>query len=136
MARVIGLDYGLKRCGLAATDELQIIASPLATVDTAQLLTYLSQYLRSEQVEKIVIGQATAKDGSDNPLEIPIKAVILSLQTEFPQLQIAREDEHGTSLSAKQVINFSVAKKKVRQQKGLVDKISAAIILQNYLGLY
>jgi len=136
MARVIGLDYGLKRCGLAATDELQIIASPLATVDTPQLLSYLSEYLRSEQVEKIVIGQATAKDGSDNPLEIPIKALIKSLQTEFPQLQIAREDEHGTSLSAKQVINFSVSKKKVRQQKGLVDKISAAIILQNYLGLY
>jgi len=136
MARVIGLDYGLKRCGLAATDELQIIASPLATVDTPQLLAYLSDYLRREKVEQLVIGQATAKDGSDNPLEIPIKTLILSLQTEFPQLKIAREDEHGTSLSAKQIINFSVSKKKVRQQKGLVDKISAAIILQNYLGLY
>ncbi len=136
MPRVLGLDYGSKRCGLAATDELKIIASPLATVETPQLLDYLSNYLRTENVEKLVIGQATAKDGSDNPLEQPIKVLILALHTAFPLLQIVREDEHGTSLSAKQIINFSVAKKKNRQQKGLVDKISAAIILQNYLGLY
>ena len=109
MARVLSLDYGLKRCGLAATDELQIIASPLHTVDTPQLLAYLSDYLQREPVQTLVIGQATARDGSDNPLEKPIQSLILALNKAFPLLLIAREDEHGTSMSAKAIINFAVS---------------------------
>jgi putative holliday junction resolvase len=136
MPRVIALDFGLKRCGIAATDELQIIASALDTVETPKLREFLSNYLKKEPVEKLVIGQATAKDGSPNPLEIPIAALILYLQSEFPNLAIVRYDEHGSSLSARQIINFSVPKKKTRQDKSLVDRISAAIILQNYLGFY
>lgn len=135
MARVMALDYGMKRCGLATTDELQIIASPLDTVETSQLLPFLEKYCLAESVECLVIGEAPHKDGTASKLEEHIQRFIRVFGTKFPDIKIDRYDEHLTSKQASQVIMFSVKSRKKRQEKGLIDKISAAIILQEYLGL-
>jgi putative Holliday junction resolvase len=133
MPRVLALDYGLARTGLAVTDELQIIASPLDTVATPKLWDFLTQYLAKEVVEKIVIGQAIRADMSLSALEKPIEALIKQLQTQYPNIAIDRQDERLTSIIARQTIQQSVHKKSQRQDKNLVDKISATIILQHYL---
>ena len=131
----MALDYGMKRCGLATTDELQIIASPLATVDNQQLMAYMVDYCTREPVECLVIGEAVYKDGGENKLESQIQRFIRVFSEKFPNIKIDRYDEHLTSKQASEVIRFSVKSKKKRQDKGLVDQISAAIILQEYLGL-
>ncbi len=133
MARVIALDFGLKRTGIAATDELQIIASPLDTIETSQLRLFLDKYLTTEPVEKIVIGQALQRDGEASPLEAHILQLIAHLQKKYPTIAIDRHDERLTSKMAQQII-LQTTKKSQRQDKGLVDKISAAIILQEYMG--
>lgn len=133
MPRVLALDYGLARTGLAVTDELQIIASPLDTVATPKLWDFLTQYFAKEQVEKVVIGQAIRADMSLSELEKPIEALIKRLQTQYPNIAIDRQDERLTSIIARQTIQQSVHKKSQRQDKNLVDKISATIILQHYL---
>lgn len=135
MARVMALDYGTKRCGIAATDELQIIASPLGTIETPQLLSFFEDYCQKESVECLVIGEAHHKDGTPTKLEEQIQRFIKAFGAKFPQIKIDRYDEHLTSKQASEVIFFSVKRRKKRQEKGLIDKISAAIILQEYLGL-
>jgi putative Holliday junction resolvase len=132
----MALDYGLKRCGLATTDPLRIIASPLTTVPTPELLAFFQNYLRTEAVERLVIGQALQADGEVSALEEKIQDFIQQFQTAFPKIDIVRYDERYTSKMASQVIQQTVKKKSKRQDKGLVDQISAAIILQEYLGLF
>ncbi len=134
MARILSLDYGTHRTGIATTDPQQIIATALTTVETPRLRDYLRDYFRREEVEKIVIGQTTRADGSASSLEPAIQTLIADLQKEFAYLQFDRHEEARTSLHAREIINFSVKSQKKRQDKGLIDRISALIILQEYLG--
>jgi putative Holliday junction resolvase len=134
MARIMAIDYGQKRCGLATTDPEKIIASPLTTVETAKLSEYLDDYLKFEQVECIVIGEPTHKDGTATALEPIIQKFMLVFQQKYPLIKLARQDERYSSVIANEVIRFSVKSKKKRQEKSLVDKVSATIILQDYLG--
>ena len=134
MARIMAIDYGSKRTGLATTDPLQIIASPLDTVATPQLLSFFVDYLKNEEVECIVIGQPVQKDGTPTFLEPQIRGFIKKFSKAYPAIQIERQDEAYTSKMARDVIQKTVKKKKDRQDKGLVDQISACIILQEYMG--
>ena len=133
MGRILGIDYGLKRTGIAATDPLQIIVNGLDTVDTKDLKNYLESYISSEAVDKIVIGLPQHKDGNYTELKEPIDNLANYLINKFPSLIIDFEDESFTSVRAKEVILQSGAKKKKRKDKKLVDKISAVLILQQYL---
>jgi putative Holliday junction resolvase len=133
MARILALDYGSRRTGIATTDPMQIIATMLTTVETPQLIDYLTRYMKSEEVEKIVIGQVTRADGSPSTLEPAILELIAELQKLSPTLVFDRHDESYTSQRAQEII-FQSHKKKKRQDKSLVDAVSALIILQEYLG--
>ncbi len=133
MGRVLALDFGKKRTGIAVTDELQIIASGLKTVDTKDLMTFLKEYLNSENVELFVIGEPKQMDYTESESEVLIKKFINQLEKQFPITPIKRIDERFTSKMAFQsMIDGGLGKKK-RQDKGLIDKISATIILQTYL---
>ncbi len=133
MARILALDFGTKRTGIAVTDELQIIASGLTTVNTKELLPFLKDYLSKEQVELFLIGEPKQMDNSESESEKHIKAFIVKLQKQFPKIPIEREDERFTSKMALQTMIDSGLKKKQRQNKALVDEISATLILQSYL---
>lgn len=133
MAKVLAIDYGQKRVGLAATDDLQIIASGLATVHVKDIITYLENYLAKNEVECIVIGEA--KDLKNNPSESArfIEPFVKHLSRKFPTIKLKRIDERFTSKMAFQTMIDSGLKKKARQNKELIDEISATIILQSYL---
>lgn len=133
MARILAIDYGTKRTGLAVTDPLQIIASGLDTVATYQLLDYLKVYMEAEEVETILIGEPLHLDGNPTKLVPEIKALARKIQKSYPDVLIEFRDERFTSEMAKEVILNSGAKKKKRRDKSLVDKVAAAIILQEYL---
>lgn len=134
MARILGIDYGTKRTGLSATDPLQIIVSGIDTIPTAEIFAYLKTYMKTEEVEKIVIGEPFYPDG--NPAQIHHLVIGFSrkLQKKYPDIEVVLHDESFTSEAAKAVIYNSGAKQKKRRDKGLVDKISAVLILQDYLG--
>ncbi len=136
MGRIMAIDYGTKRTGVATTDPLQIIASPLDTIETPKLLDFFREYLKWEDVDCIVIGEPLHKDGTATPLEAKIKVFIKAFSAEFPTIKIERQDERLTSKMAEEVIRTTVKKKKDRRDKGLVDQISAAIILQEYMGIF
>ena len=131
--RIIGIDYGTKRIGLAVTDPLQIIATGLTTVATPDIFTFLKQYMSEEEVECMVIGEPKHADGNPTHLTPKINLFIEQLNKLFPVLRIERQEERFTSRDARQIILESGAKKKKRQDKGLVDKISAVLILQDFL---
>ncbi|TCI91121.1 Holliday junction resolvase RuvX [Tenacibaculum sp. M341] len=133
MARILAIDFGLKRTGLAVTDELQIIASGLTTVDTKELLPFLKDYISKENVELFVIGKPKQMDNTDSESEVLIKDFLEKLQKQIPQMPIKRVDERFTSKMAFQTMIDSGLKKKQRRNKALVDEISATIILQSYL---
>ena len=133
MARLLAIDFGTKRTGIAITDEMQIIASGLTTVSTKDLISFLKDYFAKEDVELIIIGEPKQKDGSHSDVEVCIKNFILKLVKAFPKLRIERMDERFTSkIALKTMIESGLSKKK-RQNKSLVDEISATIILQDYL---
>ncbi len=131
--KILAIDYGAKRCGIAETDELQMIASPLTTVSTERLTEFLEDYLKENSVEMVVIGQPFREDGGLNPLEKSIRRFIKTLNERFPGLKIEREDERYTSKLAFDAMLSGGVKRKRRRDKALVDKISATIILQSYL---
>lgn len=133
VARIISIDYGTKRVGLAVTDPLQIIATGLDTVPTANIFDYLAQYFQTEEVEKIVVGEPFNLDGTPSEVTPHIKGFITKLSKLYPTIPIDRQDERFTSVEARAAILQSGVKKKKRRDKTLVDKISAVIILQNYL---
>lgn len=133
MGRILAIDFGKKRTGIAVTDELQIIASGLTTVDTKNLLPFLKEYTSKEQVDLFVIGKPKQMDNTDSESEQYILPFLKSLQTTFPSISIERVDERFTSKMAFQTMVDSGLKKKQRQNKALVDEISATIILQSYL---
>ncbi|MCO6476925.1 MAG: Holliday junction resolvase RuvX [Phaeodactylibacter sp.] len=133
MPRILAIDYGTKRTGLAVTDPLQIIASGLDTVATQELEDYLQQYLEREEVETIVVGEPLYPDGKPAQIHHLVVGFVRKLKKLFPDIEVVTHDERYSSEEAKQVILQSGAKKKKRRDKGLVDKVSAVLILQDYL---
>ncbi|WP_313386529.1 Holliday junction resolvase RuvX [Chishuiella sp.] len=133
MARILSLDYGGKRTGIAVTDELQIIASPLDTIETSKLLDFLKQYIAQENVSDIVIGLSIRFSGELNDIENQILPFIEKFSKEFPTIKVHRENEMFTSKMASRAMFEGGMKKKKRQEKGIVDKVSAVIILQSFL---
>ncbi|APY11963.1 Holliday junction resolvase RuvX [Seonamhaeicola sp. S2-3] len=133
MARILAIDYGTKRTGLAVTDELQIIASGLTTVNTKELIDFLKEYTSNEQVELFLIGEPKQMDNTASESEVYIKKFIDTLQKEFPNIPIQRVDERFTSKMAFQTMIDSGLKKNQRKNKALIDEISATLILQSYL---
>ncbi|MEZ4908158.1 MAG: Holliday junction resolvase RuvX [Saprospiraceae bacterium] len=133
MPRIIGIDYGIKRCGISVTDPDQIIVNPLTVIETNKLFEYLDNYLKTENVEKIVIGIAHHKDGNEVYFENDIKLFINKIKQSFPQIVIDRQNEDFTSQQAFDILIVSGTKKSKRKDKSLIDKISAVLILQKYL---
>ena len=133
MARILSIDYGRKRCGIAATDPLQIIVTAIDTAATHTLFDFLVKYMSEEEVEKIVFGKPTHADGNETFLMDDIRLFIKKLLKKYPEMEIDFQDESFTSFEAKNIIMLSGAKKKKRRDKALIDKISAVIILQKYL---
>ena len=133
MSRIIAIDFGTKRTGVAITDPLQIIASGLKTVATADLLDFLKELISSEKIETIVIGEPKQKDGTHSDVEREIKKFINSFSKLFSKIKIERIDERYTSKIAFQTMIDSGLKKKQRRNKALIDEISATILLQDYL---
>lgn len=133
MGRILALDYGTKRVGVAVTDELQIIASPLDTIHSSQIIQFLVDYLAKNSVDAIVIGEPKRLNNEDTDSTKLINEFVVHLSRKFPLLKIDRMDERFTSKMAKQAILESGVNKKRRQDKALVDTISATLILQSYL---
>lgn len=133
MARIISIDYGKKRTGLAVTDPLQIIPGGLATVSTSTLFEFLSDYVQKEQVERIVIGEPRQPNGQPSENLARVQQFVNRWRKAMPQIPIEYYDERYTSVLAHQTMLDAGLKKKGRQDKALVDEISATIILQDYM---
>lgn len=133
MARILALDFGHKRTGIAVTDELQIIASGLTTVSTSDLLKFLEDYFSKENVELVLVGEPKQMDNTASQSEVSIQEFLKKFTEKFPAKKVERVDERFTSKMAFQSMIDSGLKKKQRQNKALVDEISATIILQSYL---
>ena len=133
MGRILAFDYGTKRTGIAVTDPLQLIASGLKTVETSEILTFLKAYCTDEEVVLFVVGLPKQMNNLPSESEQFIKSFIRNLKRTFPEIPIKREDERFTSKMALQSMIDSGIKKKQRQNKAMVDEISATLILQSYL---
>ncbi len=133
MARVLAIDYGKKRSGLAVTDAEQIIASGLAAMNTEELMDFLKDYLQKESVETIVVGMPVNLDGEDTHATQLCRDLVKKLQKTFPAVEIAIADESFTSRMAVQTMVHAGIRKKKRRDKHMVDKISAVLILQGWM---
>ena len=133
MARILSIDYGLKRTGIAVTDDFQIIASGLITIPSAELISFLKNYFSKENVETVIIGEPKQMNGLPSESTEIIEKFSVQFHTEFPTMKMERVDERFTSKMAFQTMIDSGLKKKQRQNKGLIDEIAATILLQDYL---
>lgn len=133
MARLLSIDYGAKRTGLAVTDTLQIVPGGLCTVETKQLLKYLQDYVSREPVERFIVGLPKQTNGRDSDNLPRVKSFVGQLQKAIPDIPVVFFDERYTSVMAHQTMLDAGLKKKARQNKALVDEISATIILQGYM---
>lgn len=133
MSRVLAIDYGRKRCGIAVTDPLKIIANGLTTVATHQLFDFIAGYLKMEEVESIVIGLPKQTSGEESESMKYIRPFVNKLANNFPDLPVVWVDERFTSKIAFQTMIDGGVKKSDRKDKGMIDQISATIILQTYL---
>lgn len=133
MARLLCIDYGLKRTGIAVSDPLQIIATGLTTIPSHELINFLKNYFKEENVEVIVIGEPKNLDDSDTHATPLVQQIIKRLQKEFPSIPIKKVDERYTSKMAKQAMIEMGMKKKNRRNKGTVDEIAATMMLQEYM---
>ena len=133
MARIMGIDYGTKKTGIAVTDSLQIICSGLDTIPTLSLYDFIKKYLETEEVEKIVVGMPLHEDGNPAQIAHLVVGFIRKLRKLYPAIEVVEWDERGSSKAAKEVILMSGTKKSKRRDKSLVDKIAAALILQDYM---
>lgn len=133
MARVLSIDYGKRRTGLAVTDPCQIIAGALTTVETSSLMKYLQEYVAKEQVERFVVGLPKQTNGLDSENLPRVQAFVKRLNATFPDIPVEWWDERYTSVIAHQVMLDSGIGRKARQNKALVDEISATIILQGWM---
>ncbi|PZU82429.1 MAG: Holliday junction resolvase RuvX [Chryseobacterium sp.] len=133
MGQILAIDYGKARTGIAVTDDMQIIASGLTTVETPKLVDFLKKYFSENKVDEIVVGLPTDLKGNMSEIETEILKFISVFEKEFPEKKINRLDERFTSKMASFFISQSGKNKKQRQEKGLIDKVSATILLQNFL---
>lgn len=133
MARILCIDYGLKRTGIAVTDPLKIIATGLTTVPSPQLITFLKEYFVKEPVELVLIGEPKNWDDTDTHATPLVKAIIKKIKKEFPAMPVKTVDERYTSKMASQAMIDMGLKKMQRRNKALVDEIAATIMLQEYL---
>ena len=133
MGRVVAIDHGKKRCGLACTDELKIIASPLDTVSPVNLISYLKLYVQKENVETIVLGYPRNLDTTDTHITQDVRDLFGKLEKELSEVEIVLHDERFTSKMAMASLIQTGASKKLRKNKSLLDETSAVIILQSYL---
>jgi len=133
LARILSVDYGKKRTGLAVTDPLQLIAGGLATVSTSELFEYLQQYIAREPVERIVIGEPRQPNGEPSENLVRVQQFVNRWRKAVPQVPIEYYDERFTSVLAHQAMIDGGLKKKARRDKALVDEISATIILEDYM---
>lgn len=133
MARIMSIDYGIKKCGVAVSDPMQIIVSPLKTVKTSSLLPFIKIYFQEEDVEKVVLGMPSHADGNPTYLVPIIEAFTQKLQKLYPKILIAYQNENYTSSQAQEIIMNSGLSKKQRQDKTRLDKIAAVLILQRYM---
>ncbi len=134
MNRILSIDYGLKRCGLAVTDPMQLIVNGLASVSTTELLDYIRKYCSQNQVEKIVIGYPIQSDGSKGHLAMEIDSLKLKIEGLLNNVQVELYDEKGSSKKAMQIMVQGGIPQKKRADKSLLDKVSAVVILQKFLG--
>lgn len=133
MPRILSIDYGGKRTGLAVTDPLRIIATALDTVETPRLMNYLREYFAREAVEQVIIGMPVNWDDTDTHATPLVKQFIINFKKQFPQIPIKEVDERFTSKLASRAMIEMGMKKKQRQNKAMVDQIAATIMLQEYL---
>ena len=133
MSRILSIDYGLKRTGLAVTDPLQIIATGLTTVESKQLIPFLKDYFAREEVELIIIGEPKNWDDTDTHATALVEKIIKQLEKNFPKIPIKKVDERYTSKMAKDAMLEMGLKKMQRRNKKLVDEIAATIMLQEYM---
>jgi putative Holliday junction resolvase len=133
LARILAIDYGLKRTGLAVTDPLKIIASALTTVESKKLIPFLKEYFAKEQVELIIIGEPKNWDDTDTHATPLVEKIVNELKKNFPAIPIQKVDERFTSKMASRAMIEMGLKKKKRQDKALVDQIAATIMLQEHL---
>ena len=133
MGKIMAVDYGTNRCGIAVTDDMQIIASGLQTVETVDLFPFLAGYFTENRVEAIVVGLPTDLKGNLSEIEQEISGFIEKFKMEYPEIEVHRFDERFTSKMASFFISQSGKSKKKREEKGFVDKVSATLILQNFL---
>jgi putative Holliday junction resolvase len=133
MARILSIDYGLKRTGIAVTDDFQIIASGLTTIPSTDIISFLKTYFSKENVETVIIGEPKQMNGLPSESTEIIEKFIAQFHIEFPNMKMERVDERFTSKMAFQTMIDSGLKKKQRQNKGLIDEIAATILLQDYL---
>lgn len=136
MSRIMAIDYGLKRTGLAVTDPLQIIATALATVETPQLWDYLAKYLAQETISAFVVGEPKNLDNTASEIAPQVEQLVQKLGSMYSHIPIHRIDERFTSKMAAQTLVQSGLKKKQRQNKALLDQVSAVLILQTYMQLH
>lgn len=133
MGKLLGIDYGMKRTGIAITDELQIIASPLTTVDTKDIFKFLVDLCQKEKIETIVLGEPRYLDGNESQMTRNVHAFKQKIEKQLPNIPIVLEDEFYTSKMAADTMIQAGYKKKQRRDKKNLDKISAALILQSYM---
>ncbi len=133
MGRILAIDYGTKRVGLAVTDPLQIISTGLDTVHSKDVISYLKTYAAKEKVDCFVVGEPKQMDATDSQIKKQVDEIVRHLAKTFPTIPVERYDERFTSMMASQALLMSGAKKKDRQNKELVDMTSAIIILQSYM---
>jgi putative holliday junction resolvase len=133
MARIVAVDYGRKRTGIAVSDELQIIATGLATIPTAEIFDYLKKYVGANSVECFVVGEPRQMDYTASESAVYIEPFVRKLAKTFPEIPVYRADERFTSVLATRAIREAGLKKKDRQDKALVDMVSATIILQGFM---
>ena len=133
MPRILAIDYGLKRTGIAITDEMQIIASGLTTIESATAIQFFRDYFSKEKVEKVLIGEPKQMNGEPSQSTEIIEKFVTKFKNVFPEMAIERVDERFTSKMAFQTMIDSGLKKQQRKNKALVDEISATIMLQDYL---
>ena len=133
MPRILAIDYGQKRTGIAITDEMQIIASGLTTIPSETAIAFLKDYFSKENVEKVLIGEPKQMNGQPSQSTEVIEKFVSKFKTNFPEMAIERVDERFTSKMAFQTMIDSGLKKQQRKNKALIDEISATIMLQDYL---
>ncbi len=133
MSRVVGIDFGLKRTGIAVTDPLKIIAQGLTTLPTAEVLPFLKKYCAEEPVECFVVGLPLHPDGQPAQIAAQADAFAKQLRKNFPDKPVFRQDERHTSNEARRILLDSGTKKQKRRNKALVDKIAAALILEQFM---